>query len=102
MEPTYFALIVLAASLRACGLRMVGVFVIACLFGGSAALSLTALGGAPVNPAAFALPFLMFWSVRAAGARTVGAALVDPDAGLWLFLLVLWALMGAYFMPRLL
>lgn len=101
MTPTYFALIVLMAGVWASGTRMVTVFVIACLFGGSAAVAINALGGAPLTPAVFALPFLMVRSVNATSLRSLAFHARDPAAGLWLSFLLLWGLLGAFLLPRL-
>ncbi|WP_428419883.1 hypothetical protein [Methylibium sp.] len=79
---------------------MISVFVIACLFGGSAAISLPALGGAPITPAVFALPFLMFRAVQTCGPHALVEHAADPGAGLWLLLTIIWGVLSAYFMPR--
>ena len=96
---TYFAFIVIAASLWASGTRMITVFVVACLFGGSAAASLPGLGGAPLTPAVFALPFLLVQTVRTCGLRNALRP-VATGPGVALALMVTWGVLGAVLLPR--
>lgn len=96
---TYFALIVLVACLWATGTRMITVFVIACLFGGSAAASIPGLGGAPLTPAVFALPFLLVHALRAGGAGNVTRQ-ITSGPGPWLAWMVAWGVVGAFLLPR--
>jgi hypothetical protein len=99
--PTYFAVLVLVASLLASPARMLSIFVVSCLFGGSAALVLSSLGGAPITPAAFALPFLVMRALQRAGLQAYIDAMKIRDGGLWLLLVVVLGALGAYALPRL-
>jgi hypothetical protein len=101
MTPTYFALIVLVAAVFARGERMVMVFIVACLFGGSAAVTIGALGGAPLTPAVFALPFLLFHAIRTTSLADLVRHATDRAAGLWLLVLSCWGVASAIFLPRL-
>jgi hypothetical protein len=77
-------------------------FVVSTLLGASAALVLTSLGGANIQPAYLLLGFLMLpaaWS--RASWRRVGPALLPPNAGFWLLLAAVYTLLSAYFLPRL-
>ena len=105
MELQGFALIVLAAGLASLLLPLrwsvFSMFAFAA-FGGSAALSLPALGGATVTPANLFLPFYV---IRMAGARfgpSAVMAVLSARRAMFVFLLLtLWALLSALFLPRL-
>lgn len=103
MLPTWIFLVCVAAAWW--GLkqpaRMLAVFMVACVFGASAALHVVLLGWAPVTPALFFVPFLVFAALKLQGVRGVlaGASLREP--GGWLLMFVGWAVFTAVFMPRL-
>ena len=101
MELTFFAIPVILAGLFTPGNKILSAFLICFLFGGTATLSLPALGGAPVLPAVLMLPFILW---KAVNEKSAGAAIQDfayPSAGFWLMLLVLYEIFSAYALPRL-
>lgn len=71
------------------------------LFGATAALSLPGLGGAPVKPALFLLPVVLWWALRERGIDGMLRQITPGTPGFWLALFLLWALMTAVFGPRL-
>lgn len=101
MQPTLFALPVVLLGLLVPARALPGALVFAALFGATAAVSLTALGGAPITPAALLLGFAVARALQRQGAGAVIAQLAPAGAGLWLLLLVLWGVAGAWFLPRL-
>jgi hypothetical protein len=100
VTPTYFAVLILVVSLLASPTRMLSIFVVSCLFGGSAAVVLSSLGGAPVTPAAFALPFLLARTLQIAGLQACIDSLTLRDGGVWLLLVVALGVLSAYALPR--
>ncbi len=104
MLPTWLFLVCAAAAwwgLRRPA-RMLPVFLVACVFGSSAALEVVLLGGAPVTPALFFVPFLVAAALRQRGPQAVLAGVSLREAGGWLALFVGWAILTAVFVPRLL
>lgn len=103
MLPTWLFLFCAAAALWAVKHpgRMLAAFVVSCVLGASAALEVVLMGGAPVTPALFLVPFLLWVALRDRGwfATWAGASLREP--GGWLLLFVAWAVLTAGFMPRL-
>jgi hypothetical protein len=98
VQPTFFALIAVVFGSVASTSGVLTMQVIATLFGGAAAITLTGLGGAPINPAMMCVPFLVAraWKERRPGqVRRLG----PPSQ--WFAALVLYAAVSAYFMPRL-
>lgn len=102
MIPTPFALFVLLAGLFSSGDRMLRALMLCCLFGATAAIELPALGGAPIMPAVMLLPFVIWRALREQGVDACIRPLAYPQAGFWLLLLVVWGVLSAYFLPRLL
>jgi hypothetical protein len=101
MVPTPFAVLVILAGLFSSGQQMPRALMLCCLFGGSAAIALPALGGAPVTPAILLLPFLLWRALQEQGLHACTQQLAYPRAGFWLLLLAIWGLLSAYFVPRL-
>jgi hypothetical protein len=100
MAINFFAVIVFLAGLFASRNGVLYWQMVFCLFAAATALSLPALGGAVITPGVLFLPFLMLraWlDVR--GTNYLGRI---PAAGVWLALLVMWAVVGSIFIPRLL
>jgi hypothetical protein len=97
MTPSVFALFVVLSGLLAPRAALVPFLLVWCLFGGTAAVALPALGGATVTPAVLFLPFLVVraWLARGASLRQV------PKPGFWLSLLALWGAASAVLLPRL-
>lgn len=77
------------------------VFVVSTLLSAAAALILTAMGGANVQPAHLLLGFLALAAASRASLRRAGAALLPPHAGFWLLLTAVYATLSAVFLPRL-
>ena len=79
----------------------VPVFFVSTLLSAAAALILTSLGGANIQPAHLLLGFL---AVTVLASRTslhrAGAALVFPKPGFWLLLTAVYATLSAFFLPR--
>ena len=79
----------------------VPVFVVSTLLSAAAALILTALGGANIQPAHLLLGFLAVSTAASrASLRRAGEALLPPNAGFWLLLTALYATLSAIFLPR--
>jgi hypothetical protein len=79
----------------------VPVFVASTLLAASAALILTALGGANIQPAHLLLGFLTLSAAMSRSSlRRAGAALLPPNAGFWLLLTAVYATLSAVFLPR--
>jgi hypothetical protein len=98
MVPSVFAAICVLAGVFATHTRTLQLQVLFCLFGGAAALTLTALGGAIITPAVMFLPFFLYRGWLENRVKTSGV----PPAGFWLGLAVGWGLLGAILFPRLL
>ena len=79
------------------------VLVISTLLAASAALILTSLGGANIQPAYVLLGFAALAFVASRDTvRRAGAALVFPSPGFWLLLTAAYATLSAIFLPRIL
>jgi hypothetical protein len=79
----------------------VPVFVASTLLAASAALILSALGGANIQPAHLLLGFQTLSAMMSrASLRRAGAALLPPNAGFWLLLTAVYAMLSAVFLPR--
>lgn len=77
------------------------VFVVSTLLSAAAALILTALGGANIQPAHLLLGFLAFAvAMSHASLRRAGEAMLPPQAGFWLLLTAVYAVLSAVFLPR--
>jgi hypothetical protein len=77
------------------------VFFVATLLSSAAALVLPSLGGANIQPAYLLLGFLLLPAMLSrASLRRAGTALLPPNAGFWLLLTAVYALLSAYFLPR--
>ena len=79
----------------------VPVFFASTLLSAAAALILTSLGGANIQPAHLLLGFL---AVASLSSRTsllqIGEVLVFPRAGFWLVMTAAYAALSAFFLPR--
>ena len=95
---TPFAFILLLIGLRAREHNILTIFLACCLFGATATLS---FGGAPVLPAMFMVPFLLWRALHDRPAHLLGQSLRVSDPGFWLILLVLYGALSAYLLPRL-
>jgi hypothetical protein len=81
----------------------VPVFFASSLLSAAAALILTGLGGANIQPAHLLLGFLAIAAAASPAALSrTGAALVFPNAGFWLLLTAVYATLSAFFLPRIL
>jgi O-Antigen ligase len=98
MVPSLFALIVPLAGAFATHTRTLQLQMLFCLFGGAAALTLTAMGGAIITPAVLFLPFLLYRGLVGKRLQTSRV----PPAGFWLGLAVGWGVLGAIILPRVL
>lgn len=98
MVPSLFAAICVLAGAFATHTRTLQLQILFCLFGGAAALTLTALGGAIITPAVMFLPFFLYRGWLENRVRTSSV----PPAGFWLGVAVAWGLVGAILFPRLL
>lgn len=79
------------------------VLVISTLLAASAALFLTSLGGANIQPAYVLLGFAALAFVAARDRlQRAGAALIFPSPGFWLLLTAAYATLSAIFLPRIL
>jgi hypothetical protein len=101
MEPSFFAIPVLAAGLLTSSIdKIILIFLICFVFGGTATISLTALGGAPILPAVLFMPFVFWKALNEKTTRGGTNQLAYPNPGFWLVLLVLYELLTAYIFPR--
>lgn len=80
--------------------RLLGLQIIACVFAGSAAISLPAVGGATVAPALATLLILMFCVIKFGHLNNLFSAMAPGQAGFWLLLLLVWSVFSAIVMPR--
>lgn len=102
VEPIGIATLVAGLLSLAFGLRFATwVFAFATLLGASAALILPAFGNANIQPAHLLLAFLVaaFATRRAVFRRMLGATQF-PKPGFWLAMMVLFAIVSAYYFPR--
>ncbi len=80
----------------------VTVFLVSTLLGAAAAIVLTSLGMANVQPAHLLLAFLLCSvATRRSTALVVGRSLAFPSEGFWLLLTAIYALVSALLLPRL-
>ena len=100
MTPTFFALFVALGALYGWCRDPLMVLMMFCLFGGSAALLLPAIGGANITPVVLYIPFLACYAFMQVGPSGFSRELAYPSAGFWLLLLVMWCAVTAYFLPR--
>ncbi|HEY1541572.1 MAG TPA: hypothetical protein VGG01_04105 [Xanthobacteraceae bacterium] len=102
IEPIGIATLVAGLLCLALGLRFAtSAFAIATLLGDSAALTLPALGNANIQPAHLLLAFFVTAvSIR----KTLFRRMLDgtrfPQPGFWLVMTVLFAIVSAYYFPR--
>jgi hypothetical protein len=79
----------------------VSAFCVSMLLSAAAAVILTSLGGASIPPAYLLLGFLALSGAMSRGSRRrAGEALMPPNAGFWLLLTAVYALLSAFFLPR--
>ncbi|PXW97146.1 hypothetical protein C7444_105246 [Sphaerotilus hippei] len=102
MIPTYFAALVLLSAWWARGTRQLSMLLFWTLFGGSAAFILPVLGGASLSPAVSFLPLLLLTALRKGGTSRLTREMSDGQPGFWLLMLILWGVVGAIFIPRML
>lgn len=103
MEISVFALPVLLAGLFISSSdKILLAFLICFVFGGTATLSLSALGGAPILPAVLFLPFVAWRALKEKSLMNGRISQLSyPNAGFWLMLLVIYEVFSAYVFPRL-
>lgn len=101
MEITVFALPVILAGLLASGGGILYALMICLLFGGTATLSFSMLGDAPILPVILLMPFLVWKAIADRGISLSPRFLLYPEPGFWLLLLVLWEVLSAMSLPRL-
>jgi len=78
------------------------VFITSTLLGASAAITLTSLGYATIQPAYLLLGFIGLWAlVHRSSVRLITRMLAFPRAGFWLLLAAGYAVLSAIFFPRL-
>jgi hypothetical protein len=76
-------------------------FIASTLLNAAAALILTSLGGANIQPAHLLLCFLVLAAIATRGVlHRAGAALIFPAPGFWLVLTAAYAMLSAFFLPR--
>lgn len=80
--------------------RLLGLQIIACVFAGSAAISLPAVGGATVAPALATLLILMFCVLKFGHLNNLFSAMAPGQAGFWLLMVLVWSVFSAIAMPR--
>ncbi|HEY6882329.1 MAG TPA: hypothetical protein VI299_30065 [Polyangiales bacterium] len=100
MKPTVFAAVVLLAGFMTSRVGSIYWQLGLCVLGGTVAISLTALGGAVILPAVLFLPFL----VARAWREERGKDFIHrvPEPAVWLMLTVLFGVVTAFTVPRLL
>jgi hypothetical protein len=77
------------------------VFMISTLFGASAALILTAMGGSPISPSHLLLGFLVANLIARSDVwERAARGLAFPHAGFWLCLTAVYGVVSAFFLPR--
>lgn len=81
--------------------RLLSLQIMACVFGGSAAFSLPALGGATVAPGFAVLLLLALCVMKFGHLHSLLDAVAPRQAGFPLLLLVLWSMLSAVLLPRL-
>ncbi|SMF93353.1 hypothetical protein SAMN02949497_0631 [Methylomagnum ishizawai] len=101
MEITVFAIPVILAGLLASGEGILYALMICLLFGGTATLSFSMLGDAPILPAVLLMPFLIWKAIANRGISLSPRLITYPEPGFWLLLLVLWEVLSAIGLPRL-
>lgn len=100
VNPLLFILLLIGLCVGAPG--VLKFFMVCCLLGAAAVVSVPALGGAPITPGVFALPLLLLWALRAHGLPALRAGLQAQQPGRWLLLLTAWGAASAAVLPRLL
>lgn len=80
--------------------RWLLVILVSCGFTASAAMEAVLLGGAPILPALFFVPFIWFAVLKHLGSSALLSGFSLKEAGGWLFAYTLWAILSAIFMPR--
>jgi hypothetical protein len=81
---------------------LIHLFVVSILFGASAAILLTSLGGANIQPAHLLLAFLApYCFIKTRNLRAAVHTLAFPKAGFWLLLTLVYGIVSATFFPRL-
>jgi hypothetical protein len=98
MNVNVFTFFVLGAGLLASETMCIAFAVIFTLFGGSSAITLTALGGSEVTPSVLFLPFLLLHALFAR--MRTREPLMLSRAGTLLFVVVAWGVTSAAVMPR--
>ncbi|MEN3110950.1 hypothetical protein ACFONG_03740 [Uliginosibacterium paludis] len=81
--------------------RLLGLQIVATVFGGSAAISLPALGGTTVAPALLCLAILSVCILKFGHLNNLFESMAPGKAGFWLLLLTLWGILSASVLPRL-
>jgi hypothetical protein len=102
VEPIGIATLVAGLLCLAFGLRFAtSVFACATLLGASAALTLPAFGNANIQPAHLLLAFLVAtFAIRRTLFRRMLGGIRFPRPGFWLAMTVLFAIVSAYYFPR--
>lgn len=80
--------------------RMLPVMLVSCGFLASAALEAVLLGGAPITPALFFVPFVWWAAIKWQGASSITSGLQLRQPGGWLLIYTGWLVFSAVFMPR--
>jgi hypothetical protein len=102
MEISFFALpVILAGLFISSSEKAILAFLICFVFGGTATISLSALGGAPILPAVLFFPFLMWKALNDNSSQSGLRQLTYPNPGFWLMILVIYEVFSAYAFPRL-
>jgi hypothetical protein len=102
MLPTWIFLICLPIAwwgIRQPG-RMLPVMLASCAFLASAALEAVLLGGAPITPALFFVPFVWYAVIRWQGTEPLRTGMSLREPGGWLLAYTGWLVFSAVFMPR--
>lgn len=81
--------------------RLLGLQIVATVFGGSAAISLPALGGTTVAPALLCLLILSLCILKFGHLNNLFECMRPGKAGFWLLMLTGWGMLSAAVLPRL-
>jgi hypothetical protein len=92
-------LVLLVVALRSRPDTVVRNLLVCGLFGATAALSVPGLGGAPVKPALFMLPFVLWWAVWERGMGGLLRQVAPSTPGFLLILFLGWGLLTAAVSP---
>lgn len=80
---------------------LIGAFFVSTLLGAAAAITLTSLGSANVQPAYLMLGFVVLYALAQRPVRSAAiASLAFPNEGFWLAITALYAVLSAAFLPR--